>query len=249
MIPHLSVFTSSMVSLTGQHFSSTRHIIQNNFTLASLIQTNLRLTKLLFMQATMEEVFLRFPHLTEDIFNALDDKTFANCKEVSIVWYNNLDDQKFVQERRVRVVQVMIAKFQQDFQQKGQDYISNTPVSSAFDTAIVQTILNEAREGNFGMVHKMILDGFKKTYYPNSYHRIRHDCIFLLAINYEHKNVMMFILLDFYYTYRSDFWRWIRWIVLFITALPFLLYVLFQKKFIVLLTFITGLPFLKSIHL
>ena len=125
------------------------------------------------MQATMEEVFLRFPHLKEDIFNAVDTNTFLNCKKVSKVWYNNLDDQKFVQERRVRVFQVMIAKFQQDFQQKGQNYSSNTPVSSAFDTATVQTILNEAREGNKDMVHTMIMDGFEKTYYPNSYQPIR----------------------------------------------------------------------------
>ena len=130
------------------------------------------LTKLLFIQATMEEVFLRFPHLKEDIFNALDDKNFANCKEVSNVWYNNLDDQKFLKERSVRVIQWMIAKFQQDFQQRGQNYSSNTPVSSAFDTATVQTILNEAREGNKDMVHTMIMVGFEKTYYPNSYHPI-----------------------------------------------------------------------------
>ena len=121
----------------------------------------MELTKLLFIQATIEEVFFRFPHLKEDIFNALDDKTFENGKEVSKVWYNNLDDQKFIQERRVRVIQVMIAKFQQDFQQKGQNYISNIPV---------QTILNEARKGNFDMVHTMIMVGFKKTYHPNSYH-------------------------------------------------------------------------------
>ena len=187
------------------------------------------------MQATMEEVFLRFPHLKEDIFNAVDTNTFLNCKKVSKVWHNNLDDLKFVQERSVRVIQWMIAKFQQDFQQKGQNYSSNTPVSSAFDTATVQTILNEAREGNKDMVHTMIMDGFEKTYYPNSYQQAAYQPIrqrplpldiFLLAVNYEHKNVMMFILLDFYDTYRSVFW-WILWIVLFLTALPFLLYVLF----------------------
>ena len=136
----------------------------------------------------MEEVFFRFPHLKEDIFNALDDKTFANCKEVSKVWYNNLNDQKFIQKRRVRVFQVMIAKFQQDFQQKGQNYISNIPV---------QTILNEARKGNFDMVHTMIMVGFKKMYYPNSYHPIRQRplplCILLLADNNEQENVFKYI--------------------------------------------------------
>ena len=179
----------------------------------------------------MEEVFLRFPHLKEDIFNALDYKTFLNCKKVSKVWHNNLDDLKFVQERSVRVIQWFIAKFQQDFQQRGQNYSSDTQVSSAFDKATVQTILNEAREGNKDMVHTMIMVGFKKTYYPNSYHPIHQRpsplTIFLLALNYEHENVMRFIFLDFYYKYRSDFFWWIWWIVLFIIALPILLYVLF----------------------
>ena len=48
----------------------------------------------------MEEVLLRFPHLKENIFNALDNHTFAICKEVSKVWYNNLDDRK----RKVKVI-------------------------------------------------------------------------------------------------------------------------------------------------
>ena len=68
-----------------------------------------------FTQRTMEEVFLRFPHLSDDIFNALDNKSLANCKEVSKVWYNYLHDQKFVRGRRVRVIQEMIEKFQLDF--------------------------------------------------------------------------------------------------------------------------------------
>ena len=48
-----------------------------------------------FAQSTMTEVFLRFPHLSEDIFNALDNKTFTICKEVSKVWDNYLNDKKF----------------------------------------------------------------------------------------------------------------------------------------------------------
>ena len=70
-----------------------------------------------FAQLTMKEVFLRFSHLSEDIFNALDNNTFAICKEASEVWYNYLDDQKFVQERQVRMIKKMIKKFRPDFQQ------------------------------------------------------------------------------------------------------------------------------------
>ena len=36
---------------------------------------------------------------------------------MSTVWYNYLDDEKFVQERRVGIIKNMIKKFQLDFQQ------------------------------------------------------------------------------------------------------------------------------------
>ena len=79
-----------------------------------------------FTQSTMTEVFLRFPHLSEDIFNALDNKTFVICKEVSEVWYNYFDDQKFVRERRVRMIKKMIKKFKPDFQQSLEAVQANT---------------------------------------------------------------------------------------------------------------------------
>ena len=52
----------------------------------------------------MEEVFLRFPHLSEDIFNNLDIKTLANCEEASKVWFAHLDDQNFLRLRRVEII-------------------------------------------------------------------------------------------------------------------------------------------------
>ena len=115
----------------------------------------------------MEEVFLRFPHLSEDIFNALDNKTFATCKEVSELWYNCLDEEKFVQERRVEIIKKVTKKFHPDFQQsleviqanislthypgmslaeyKWLNLVEKTSLqarfSSAFDTSTLQTIL------------------------------------------------------------------------------------------------------------
>ena len=114
-----------------------------------------------FSQSTMEEVFLRFPHLSEDIFNALDNKSLASCKEVSKVWYNYLHDQKFVRERRVRVIQEMIEKFQLDFNLKNCSF--DKQFKNAFDTAKLQTILNEARTGNFDMVYIMIMAELEKV--------------------------------------------------------------------------------------
>ena len=173
-----------------------------------------------FAQSTMTEVFLRFPHLSEDIFNALDDKTFAICKEVSEVWYNYLDDQKFVQERRVRMIKKMIKKFQPDFQQnlevvqanislahfpddslRESDWCTSvdkaslhTQFSSAFDTAKVQTILHEARYGNFDVADKMILVEFKRVYCSWSQSSF---IIYRLATRSKHEEVMNYLCLKY----------------------------------------------------
>ena len=84
----------------------------------------------------MEEVILRFPHLSEDIFNALDNKTFATCKEVSEIWYNYLDEEKFVQERRVGIIKKMIKKFQPDFQQNLEVVQANVSLAHFPDDSI-----------------------------------------------------------------------------------------------------------------
>ena len=42
----------------------------------------------------MEEVILRFPHLSVQIFQRLDVKSLANCKEVSGSWANLIEHEK-----------------------------------------------------------------------------------------------------------------------------------------------------------
>ena len=39
----------------------------------------------------MEELFARFPHISEKIFQQLDDKSLTNCREVSKSWQEFLD--------------------------------------------------------------------------------------------------------------------------------------------------------------
>ena len=110
----------------------------------------------------MEEVLLRFPHLKENIFNALDNHAFAICKEVSKVWYNNLDDRK----RKVKVIKKIIEKCKQVFHHR--HFREYKPFSSAFNTIAEQKILNEARKGDFDTVHEMVTAEFQKAYYPVS---------------------------------------------------------------------------------
>ena len=182
-----------------------------------------------FAQSTMTEVFLRFPHLSEDIFNALDNKTFTICKEVSKVWDNYLNDQKFVQERRVRMIKKMIKKFQPDFQQNLEVVQANVSLaqlpddlgirepnwcksvdkaslhkqfSSAFDKAKVQTILHEARYGNFDEVDKMILVEFKRVYSSWSQSSM---IIYRLATRSKHEEVMNYLRLKYRFVKYEEY--------------------------------------------
>ena len=42
----------------------------------------------------MEEAFLRFPHLPEQIFEKLDNKSLTNSRVVGISWCNFIDDRE-----------------------------------------------------------------------------------------------------------------------------------------------------------
>ena len=50
----------------------------------------------------MEEVHLRFSHITEQIFEKLDNNGLSKCRKVSIVWQDIVDDQKEIWMRKRR---------------------------------------------------------------------------------------------------------------------------------------------------
>ena len=113
----------------------------------------------------------------------------------------------------------MIKKFQPDFQQnlevvqanitlahfpdnslRESDWCTSvdkaslhTQFSSAFDTAKVQTILHEARYGNFDEVDKMILVEFKRVYSSWSQSSM---IIYRLATRSKHEEVKNYLLRD-----------------------------------------------------
>ena len=43
----------------------------------------------------MEEAFLRFPHLSEQIFQKLDNKSLTNSRVVGILWQNFIDEREY----------------------------------------------------------------------------------------------------------------------------------------------------------
>ena len=102
----------------------------------------------------MEEVFQRFPHLSEDIFKVLDNETLANCEEVSKVWFAHLDDQNFLHLRRVEMIQETIGKFHQ----------LDNEFHLAFDSTRVKNILDAARMGDFETTKKYMIEGIENVY-------------------------------------------------------------------------------------
>jgi ankyrin repeat protein len=100
----------------------------------------------------MEEVFQRFPHLSEGIFKALDNETLANCEEVSKVWNFYLPN--IIQNRRVEIIQETIRKFCQ----------LHVEFSQGFDTTMVQNILNAARMGDFETSQNSMMEGISDVH-------------------------------------------------------------------------------------
>ena len=50
----------------------------------------------------MEELILRFSHLSENIFKSLSNGSIARCTKVSKFWHNYLNNQKFVEIRKIK---------------------------------------------------------------------------------------------------------------------------------------------------
>ena len=53
------------------------------------------------MSNTIDIVILRFPHIAEDTFKELDNKSIAQCKIVSRTWRRFIEEQKFLSIRRI----------------------------------------------------------------------------------------------------------------------------------------------------
>ena len=50
----------------------------------------------------IEDQFLRFPHISEAIFNQLDDVTLADCRKINKIWLNFIDNQRFLWIRLIK---------------------------------------------------------------------------------------------------------------------------------------------------
>ena len=110
----------------------------------------------------MEEVLLRFPHLSENIFDSLDNKSLADCKEVSKSWYFYLDGQKFLQLRinnKIKYVEKAIDEIQIDFKQTWKHF--------AFTEEDMDTIMDNARNLKFELAHNELIKKILSCYIPD----------------------------------------------------------------------------------
>ena len=108
----------------------------------------------------MQEVYLRFPHLSEDIYGSLSFESLAKCQEVSKPWHQYLDDQKFVQKtaNRVKLLIETLEKLGQI-----QDYHTQ---ENPFDRRTRNTLIEDARNGKFVLVQARIIYYLDRLYEP-----------------------------------------------------------------------------------
>ena len=113
----------------------------------------------------MEEVFLRFPHLSENIFGSLKCEFLAKSKEVCRSWYDYLDDQKFL-EIRANKVKLVIETVEQ-LGNLAKVYQPNYQLpKKSFNIETKKLMINDARNGNFDLVHEKIMQNLTLLYYP-----------------------------------------------------------------------------------
>ena len=65
---------------------------------------NLAKKKKTCIHTSTEDLFLRFPHLRDGIFDLLDDKNLAKCKEISRIWCQILETEKLYWIRKIQNV-------------------------------------------------------------------------------------------------------------------------------------------------
>ena len=113
----------------------------------------------------MDEVFLRFPHLSENIFGSLQNEFLAKSKEVCRSWYDYLDDQKFLEQRanKVKLVIETVDKLGNVARAYQPHY--QLPKKS-FSIETKKEMINDARNGNFDLVHEKIMKNLTLLYYP-----------------------------------------------------------------------------------
>ena len=111
------------------------------------------------MQSAMQELFLRFPHLSENIFGQLNSEFLGKSKEVCRSWYDYLDGQKFLKNRADKVKEVM-----ETIKNLGAPKVHLQKKHLLIWKKTKKSIIADARNGNFDLVHAKILRNIDAMY-------------------------------------------------------------------------------------
>ena len=143
------------------------------------------------MQSAMQEVFLRFPHLSENIFGQLNSEFLAKAKEVCRSWYDYLDGQKFLKNRADKVKGVI-----ETIEKMRAPKVHLQKKHLLIWKKTKKLIIDDARNGNFDLVHAKILKNIEAMYAKaiwNTMARyVRHPVF--IATFFGHMEVVKYLL-------------------------------------------------------
>ena len=66
----------------------------------------------------MDEIILRFPHLAEQIFSELDNKSLAKCRETDRSWQDVINVEKSYKQRIKKMIEESKKKARTHYYQK-----------------------------------------------------------------------------------------------------------------------------------
>ena len=111
-------------------------------------------------QYKIEDQFLRFPHLSEAIFNQLDNETLADCRTINTIWLNFIDRERFIWIRMIENLIGHISKFQDNWKK----VLAKTPQKIIKELAVaVQEFYREEIDGETPL-HFLAMKGNLESY-------------------------------------------------------------------------------------
>ena len=94
------------------------------FPIFSMPPAKRRVTKNYATRSQIEEIFARFPNLSEEIFGNLDYKTLARCNKVDRNWFQTLNNQ------RIYWIQMIHKSTSENFRKDWMLAVNKVPIES-----------------------------------------------------------------------------------------------------------------------
>ena len=119
----------------------------------------------------MENLFVRFPHLSEQIFESMDNKCLANAREVSRSWCNYLNHQKLFLLRLTCFMKKDLKDFHNETYLRLKRFKLTKSWESVFDKGNAETIIEFSKSFvKFYTMVRRVYHAYRRTYtFPDSY--------------------------------------------------------------------------------